>query len=121
MAAAEGARRVRMDAATTLQCMLRRLLAIRARERARADSILATASGKTAAPPPDEVLCPITTEVMVDPVVTADGHSYERTAIESWLARGKTTSPLTGEQLAHTMLTPSYALRALCHKHLPAN
>jgi hypothetical protein len=34
--------------------------------------------------PPEFVDC-ITQEVMVDPVITADGHSYERTAIEVWL------------------------------------
>lgn len=29
-------------------------------------------------------LCPITQEVMTDPVMTEDGHSYERDAIERW-------------------------------------
>ncbi len=68
------------------------------------------------------MFCPITTELMVDPVVTADGHTYEREAIEQWLTR-KSTSPLTGEPLAHTMLTPNHALRgsirALSRKSLP--
>ena len=32
-------------------------------------------------------VCPITAEVMTDPVVCADGHSYERDAIEDWLRR----------------------------------
>ena len=40
--------------------------------------------------PPDDFICPITTEIMSDPVMTADaradGHAYERTAIERWLA-----------------------------------
>ena len=31
-------------------------------------------------------LCPITQEVMADPVMTADGHTYEREAIEQWCA-----------------------------------
>ena len=30
-------------------------------------------------------ICPITHEVMEDPVVCADGHSYERAAITQWL------------------------------------
>lgn len=34
--------------------------------------------------PPEFVDC-ITQEVMKDPVITADGHSYERAAIERWL------------------------------------
>ena len=29
-------------------------------------------------------LCPITQEVMDDPVITSDGHTYERVAIEQW-------------------------------------
>jgi hypothetical protein len=30
------------------------------------------------------------------PVIAADGHSYERDAIEKWLSTGHITSPLTG-------------------------
>jgi hypothetical protein len=29
-------------------------------------------------------ICPITLEVMTDPVCTTDGHVYERSAIEGW-------------------------------------
>ena len=68
---------------------------------------------------PPEIFCPITTEIMVDPVVTADGHTYERSAIVKWLLK-KATSPLTGEPLAHIQLTPSHAMRAMCRKHLPS-
>ena len=39
-------------------------------------------------------ICPITAEIMVDPVVDPDGNSYERQAIETWLARHG-TSPIT--------------------------
>eukprot|EP00897_Mesotaenium_endlicherianum_P005131 jgi/Mesen1/4646/ME000241S03685 len=47
--------------------------------------------------PSDFVDC-ITREVMSDPVITADGHSYERSAIEHWL-KVHDTSPMTGEVL----------------------
>lgn len=30
-------------------------------------------------------VCPITHEIMTDPVVDPDGNNYERTAIETWL------------------------------------
>jgi len=60
--------------------------------------------------PPADFICPITTEVMSDPVLAADGHAYERTAIERWLAT-KSTSPLTGEELEFTRLFPSHILR----------
>jgi hypothetical protein len=48
---------------------------------------------------------------MLDPVVTADGHTYERSAIVDWFQRGKRTSPLTGEPLQHEYLTPNHAAR----------
>ncbi|KAH7425740.1 hypothetical protein KP509_11G068900 [Ceratopteris richardii] len=47
--------------------------------------------------PPEFVDC-ITHSLMQDPVITADGHSYERSAIEDWL-KLHDTSPKTGEQL----------------------
>jgi hypothetical protein len=55
--------------------------------------------------------CPLTMEVMRDPVMTADGQTYERTEIEKWFALGKRTSPLTGEELPSTNLLPNIALR----------
>jgi hypothetical protein len=33
---------------------------------------------------------------MQDPVLAADGFSYERAAIEDWFAKGHRTSPKTG-------------------------
>ncbi|CAI5962389.1 unnamed protein product [Closterium sp. NIES-64] len=47
--------------------------------------------------PPAFVDC-ITQEIMRDPVITADGHSYERAAIEKWLMHHD-TSPMTGKGL----------------------
>jgi hypothetical protein len=61
---------------------------------------------------PADYVCPITHELMSDPVVTADGQSYERYAIEQWL-RHSTLSPLTNEPLVHLNLTPNMALRRL--------
>ena len=34
---------------------------------------------------PDEYTCPITSEIMTDPVSTEDGFTYERAAITEWL------------------------------------
>jgi hypothetical protein len=55
--------------------------------------------------------CPLTMEVMRDPVITADGQTYERAEIEKWFALGNRTSPLTGEELSSTNLLPNIALR----------
>ena len=52
-------------------------------------------------------LCPIFHLVMRDPVVTCDGHTYEREAIEQWFSQGKTKSPLTNEQLKNKELIPN--------------
>ena len=57
-------------------------------------------------------VCPITQEIMEDPVVCADGHSYERSAIEKWL-QARQTSPCTNAPLPHKNLVPNHALRNL--------
>ena len=49
--------------------------------------------------PPDAYICPITSEMMSDPVSTSDGFTYEREAILEWLRSGNTTSPLSGAVL----------------------
>lgn len=50
-------------------------------------------------------------ELFVDPVIAADGSSYERSAIEDWLSRKK-TSPMTNEPFLNDTLTPNDTLRA---------
>ena len=57
-------------------------------------------------------LCPITQEIMRDPVMAADGHSYDRAAIEEWL-QTHDTSPLTNYTLQSKLLTPNHALRSI--------
>ena len=42
--------------------------------------------------------CPITLDIMEDPVVAADGYTYERYAIEKWF-KEHDTSPMTNVQL----------------------
>ena len=60
---------------------------------------------------PDAYLCPITMDPMEDPVIAADGHSYEKSEINAWFALGNNTSPKTGAALPHQFLTPNHALR----------
>ena len=66
---------------------------------------------------PAEIECSITQDVIVDPVFAADGHTYERRAIEAWLAKDD-ASPLTGEVLQHKMLTPSRIARSFVERYL---
>jgi len=55
--------------------------------------------------------CPISNDRMKDPVVTAVGQTYERSAIESWFNRGHKTDPATNILLPHTELQPNMILR----------
>eukprot|EP00045_Choanoeca_perplexa_P015156 m.184353 g.184353 ORF g.184353 m.184353 type:complete len:382 (+) comp16905_c0_seq3:166-1311(+) len=69
---------------------------------------------------PSEFLCPITYDIMVDPVVAADGFSYERESIRTWFL-DHATSPLTGSAVPTPWIFPNQALRILirdfCEKH----
>ncbi|NEJ83182.1 hypothetical protein GR268_42650, partial [Rhizobium leguminosarum] len=62
---------------------------------------------------PEECFCPITQEIMEDPVIAQDGHTYERQAIKRWLDMGKRISPKTGARLLSTELIANYTMRSL--------
>lgn len=56
--------------------------------------------------------CPITREVMIDPVETPTGHTFERSAIEKWLSEADEPScPITSNPLGISMLRPNKTLR----------
>ena len=57
---------------------------------------------------PDAYVCPITRELMHDPVFASDGHTYERDAIQQWLI-SHDTSPKTGLILDSKHLVPNFA------------
>uniref|UniRef100_A0A3Q2YEW2 WD repeat, SAM and U-box domain-containing protein 1 n=1 Tax=Hippocampus comes TaxID=109280 RepID=A0A3Q2YEW2_HIPCM len=60
---------------------------------------------------PDEFLCPITRELMREPVLAADGYSYEREAITMWINTRNRSSPMTNLPLLTTLLTPNHTLK----------
>ncbi|KAK1412811.1 hypothetical protein QVD17_34334 [Tagetes erecta] len=70
---------------------------------------------------PDDFRCPISLELMKDPVIVSTGQTYERTCIEKWLDAGHKTCPKTQQNLTSTVLIPNYVLRSLiaqwCEKH----
>lgn len=45
---------------------------------------------------PWEYLCPITRELMVDPVTLSTGQTYDRAPITKWINDGHYTCPVTG-------------------------
>jgi Mg-chelatase subunit ChlD len=59
---------------------------------------------------PDAFLCPISLDMMTDPVIMSDGYSYEKALAVDWLSR-KVMSPMTGKPLINTALIPNVALR----------
>ena len=61
---------------------------------------------------PKQFKCEIDGEIMEDPVVAADGWSYERCNIRRWL-KTKIVSPKTQHVLEHTTLLPNHSLKEL--------
>lgn len=62
--------------------------------------------------PSSDILCPITFNVMVDPVTAADGKKYDRVNIVKWFKDGMKTSPVTGEVMKSTELLPDSTTRS---------
>lgn len=62
---------------------------------------------------PADFLCPLSLELMSDPVIVASGQTYERNYIQQWLDEGNATCPKTRQTLNHTNLIPNYTVKAL--------
>lgn len=69
---------------------------------------------------PIELRCTITQELLYDPVVAADGHTYERAAIVEWL-KTSNRSPNTNEALQNKNLVPNVTVRGLARKWAEEN
>ncbi|KAJ7296244.1 hypothetical protein O6H91_10G051100 [Diphasiastrum complanatum] len=72
-------------------------------------------------PIPADFRCPLSLELMADPVIVASGQTYERAYIQQWLDQGNTTCPKTRQILAHTHLIPNYTVKALITNWCEAN
>ncbi|XP_047309010.1 U-box domain-containing protein 16 [Impatiens glandulifera] len=62
---------------------------------------------------PADFRCPISLDLMRDPVVVATGQTYDRGSITAWIESGHNTCPKTAQVLAHTNLLANSALRNL--------
>lgn len=65
---------------------------------------------------PDEYICPISKNLMIDPVMAPDGSVYDRSSITTWLSKHN-YYPLIGKRIHYTTLTldqlkPYNSLRA---------
>jgi hypothetical protein len=67
---------------------------------------------------PGHFTCPITFDVMLDPVITPYGHSYDRAAIERYITRTKPEDPTTRKPLAVAQLVPNMGLKAAIQEFL---
>ena len=90
------------------------------------DEVEVSTSGRTdvVVNPPDEFRCPISLDLMRDPVIVATGQTYDRTSISRWIEAGHPTCPKSGQKLGHVNLIPNYALRSLIQQwcedyHIP--
>ncbi|CAK7332033.1 unnamed protein product [Dovyalis caffra] len=73
---------------------------------------------------PEYFLCPISLEILKDPVTTITGITYERESIEHWLktAKSNPTCPVTKQSLPKdSELTPNHTLRRLIQSWCTTN
>lgn len=68
---------------------------------------------------PDEYICPITMQIMQEPVILADGHMYEKSAIQKWF-QTKNKSPLTNIVVDNKMI-PCHCLKSLIQNFIQTN
>ena len=64
--------------------------------------------------PPSGFVCPITKDLMKDPVVLSDGFSYERESAVEWMLR-RMVSPITGMAIVNAYTTNT-TLRVLINE-----
>ena len=62
-------------------------------------------------------LCPISQDIMEDPVMTKYGHTYERSEIEKWIDKYH-NDPLTKKPLEKSDLFPNYNMKNLIEEYL---
>ncbi|KAL5101833.1 hypothetical protein RYX36_006160 [Vicia faba] len=79
-------------------------------------TFLSSSSSRSMVSIPDEFRCPISLDLMRDPVIVSSGHTYDRVSIAEWINSGHNTCPKSGQRLIHTALIPNYALKSLVHQ-----
>ena len=70
---------------------------------------------------PAHFVCPISLDLMRDPVTAPTGITYDRESVEGWLARGNARCPVTGRPLRLADLVPNHATRRMIQDWCVAN
>lgn len=65
---------------------------------------------------PEEYCCPISGDIMLEPVTTPRGHSYEKEMILKWV-REKGTSPMTRASVNESQIIPNFSLKEAIANH----
>lgn len=68
----------------------------------------------------DDLKCPISLEMMCDPVTLSTGHTYDRCSILKWFNSGNATCPKTGEKLTSTELVPNLVVKGVIQQYCAA-
>ncbi|CAH2047558.1 unnamed protein product [Thlaspi arvense] len=69
----------------------------------------------------DDLRCPISLEIMNDPVVLETGHTYDRSSIKKWFSSGNITCPKTGKILASTVLVDNVSVKQVIQSYCKQN
>ena len=62
---------------------------------------------------PNDFRCPISLDLMKDPVTVSTGNTYDRESIERWFEDGNCTCPVTSQIVYNFDLIPNHALRIM--------
>ncbi|MFS8032666.1 putative transcription factor C2H2 family [Helianthus anomalus] len=71
---------------------------------------------------PGDFKCPISLEIMFDPVILSSGHTFDRSSVQRWLDAGHRTCPITKLPLfGNPSLIHNHALRSLISNYTSSN
>ncbi|XP_062113287.1 U-box domain-containing protein 21-like [Humulus lupulus] len=62
---------------------------------------------------PGHFRCPISLDLMKDPVTLMTGITYDRQSIETWIEAGNITCPITNQELKNLEPIPNHAIRKM--------
>ncbi|KAJ8542362.1 hypothetical protein K7X08_017228 [Anisodus acutangulus] len=65
--------------------------------------------------------CPISLDLLKDPVTLCTGQTYDRSNIEKWLSSGNSTCPVTMQKLNDSSIVPNTTLRHVIDRWLQIN
>mmetsp|Transcript_129807 Transcript_129807/g.193253 ORF Transcript_129807/g.193253 Transcript_129807/m.193253 type:complete len:184 (-) Transcript_129807:40-591(-) len=78
-------------------------------------------NSKTITKTPEEYLCPLSHQLMTDPVVSVHGDTFQRDAILCWLAMDNDCCPFSGNPMSVQDIIPNYALRTRIQSWMDEN